>query len=338
MQDIAERTGVSISTVSRVFTNRSIVDENIAEMVLKVADELNYVHKSQHKEMLNKGYPANHGSIVFMIPNMQNPHCNELVDLIGKVIQKMGYSMILSITENNIELMEKHFKMIMTTQKVIGCIMASVAVDVNAKWYCKVKESLPVVAIQVDDPEVDTISTTDEEGTFEMVEYLIEQGHREIAFVGYSWNIPTFGRRLSAYKDALKKHNIPIKEDFVCQCKADLRSGYDYTCKLLTMEKRPTAIHCFNTYTAIGVYSAITDYKLNIPDDISLSAFDEALITSVFLPKLSVVAQPLDSISETAVEMILKRREMGMTYPRQSIKFPTNLLIRKSIGKVPEKV
>ena len=105
---------------------------------------------------------------------------------------------------------------------------------------------------------------------------------------------------------------------------------------MLSLPQRPTAIHCLNTYTAMGVYTAIRDNKLRIPEDISLSGFDEAPVTQIFTPPLAVVAQPTQSIATTAMRMLLERMKEGIDMPPQVVTFPTTVILRQSVGPCPE--
>lgn len=105
----------------------------------------------------------------------------------------------------------------------------------------------------------------------------------------------------------------------------------------MSLPDRPTAIHCFNTKVAMGVYIAIRDNKLRIPEDISLSAFDDAPITQLFTPPLSVVSQPLEAMVSTAIDFLMKRIEGNRNAPLQHVIFPNTIMQRESIGPVKNK-
>lgn len=331
MQDIAAVADVSVSTVSRYLADNTAVSGEAAVAVAEAVTRLGYVHTPRIKEQNFSQGRVKTGTIVLMVPNMQNPHFNELVDLIGREVQKEGYFMTLCINNNSPETMETHYKM-MCSQKIIGCISACVATERSGKWYRKARRQIPMVTIQSDVRDSDTIMTSDEEGTFEMVEYLIRLGHKHIAFIGHSWDIELFSRRLRAYKSALEKYGIPVRNEYISLCQANSSSGYEQACRIISLPKRPTAIHCFNTYTATGVYLAIRNNKLSIPGDISLSSFDDAAIATVLTPTLTVVSQPMEAIAKTAVQLVLERRQNGLDAPPQHVNFPTTMVVRESVG------
>ncbi|WP_066647196.1 LacI family DNA-binding transcriptional regulator [Christensenella timonensis] len=331
LQDVADRSGVSISTVSRVVNNSYEVPRETRKRVNEAIRELGYVAKPKNDK---KGSPLN-GSIALMLPDIKNPFFQDLTYSIEKLLAKSGYAMILSIFENNIQTIEEYCRE-MVARKVDGCICICMQPAGGNSWFYKMTRAIPTVCFQCDVEGLDSIMTTDGDGVFEMVDHLIKLGHRRIGFIGYSWNLSLFERRLEAYRRAHEVNGIPVEKELLGLSEANLKSGYDQACRLLSLPQRPTAIHCLNTYTAMGVYTAIRDNKLRIPEDISLSGFDEAPVTQIFTPPLAVVAQPTQSIATTAMRMLLERMKEGIDMPPQVVTFPTTVILRQSVGPCPE--
>lgn len=334
LKDVAEKADVSVSTVSRVLNNPDIVDEVTKRNVRSVISELGYVHAKRRNNKKNSR-PKSRGMIAFMVPDDENPHYQELIHIVEKKLTDQGYLMILCIFKNDVKIIDKYFENLLT-RDIDGCIMACLQPAENSIWTSKFISQIPTVSIQSDIEGVDSINTTDEEGTYEMIERLIKMGHTKIGFVGYSWNLSIFERRIHAYKKIHEKYGLTFREEYVGYTGSDLQSGYQEGCRILSLPERPTAIQCFNTRVAMGVYIAIRDNKLRIPEDISLSAFDETPIAQLFTPPLSVVSQPLEAMASTAMDFLMKRVHGDKDTPLQHVVFPTTLIQRPSIGPVSD--
>ena len=332
LSDVAKKAKVSVSTVSRVLNNPDIVDEITKENVQTAIEELGYVHVKQKSNKKSKLK----GVIAFLVVDVDNPHFQEMIRSIEEKLAKMNYSMLLCIFNNNESTIDKYCESLLE-RNIDGCIMTCLRPSDTSPWISKFINQIPTVSIQSDVAGVDSINTMEEESTYEMLERLVQYGHTKIGFVGYSWNLSIGERRFNAYKKIHEKYNIPFREEYVGYAGSDLQSGYQEGCRILSLPDRPTAIHCFNTKVAMGVYIAIRDNKLRIPEDISLSAFDDAPITQLFTPPLSVVSQPLEAMVSTAIDFLMKRIEGNRNAPLQHVIFPNTIMQRESIGSVKNK-
>ena len=181
LQDIAARAGVSISTVSRVLNQPESVDEQKRIPVQAAIKEMGYVRVSTHS--VRKGKSNSKGLVALMVPDVANPHFQEFISLVERRLSEMDYMMLLCIFDNQPEIIDKYFREILQ-RKVDGCIMACLRPAQDSPWVQKLITSIPVVAVQSDIEGIDKIETTDEQGTYEMVDYLISMGHRRIGFIG----------------------------------------------------------------------------------------------------------------------------------------------------------
>lgn len=329
LSDVARKAAVSASTVSRVLNNPDVVDETTKRKVQEAIEELGYVHVKQK----NNKKSEHQGMVALMVPDVENPHFQELIRMVEEKLSKINYSMLLCIFNNDEATIDKYLENLLT-RNIDGCIMACLRPSPDSVWISKFIDQIPTISIQSDVEGVDSIDTTEEESTFEMIEKLVQFGHTKIGFVGYSWNLSVFEKRLNAYKRIHEKYNLPFCKEYVGYARIDLQSGYQEGCRILSLPNRPTAIHCFNTRVAMGVYMAIRDKKLRIPEDISLSAYDEAPITELFTPPLSVVSQPLEAMVSTAIDFLMKRINEGKSAPLQHVMFPNTIIQRYSIGPV----
>jgi len=188
----------------------------------------------------------------------------------------------------------------------------------------------------LDNSNVSYVSLDDVEGGFRATNYLIEQGHRRIAYIYMANHVPGI-LRYTGYRKALEAHNIPFdarleKSRPIFKW---LRADYAYTLttELLTLgDERPTALFFFNDEAAMRGYAAIREAGLRIPDDISVMGFDDSQLASLAEVPMTSVIHPKHQIGKWAAEMLFEQLESaGRNTPRQMILHPS-IAIRDSVA------
>ncbi len=322
--DVAKRANVSASTVSRYINNEGMVKEATKQSIIQAITDLDYRPSSTS----NFRVPFITKNVGVFVSDIINPFVGELVECIEKNLMAKGYLMTLCTYNTDNKVLEMYLQE-MVDRKIDGCIIAFARVpETNLNIYSLIKQ-LKVVSIQSVIDDVDLVDSADEHGTREIVEHLIALGHRKIAFLGYT-DAGAFANRLKGYKDALAAHGIAYNDEYVRFGYPSPRYGYENTCMLIDMKDRPTAIHCFNEFTASGAYLAIRDKNLSIPHDISLTGFDGTLISRLCAPSLTTVSQPISSIATIATELLFKNISGNLSNGRQHITVPTRLVLGQS--------
>ena len=170
---------------------------------------------------------------------------------------------------------------------------------------------------------MDCVNTTDEEGAYEAVDYLIKSGHRKIAFLVYDYDNSTITNRMKGYLRAHDDEGIPVNDDYIIKMKFNPNAGYYMAKELLESHPEVTAIFAYNDMIAIGAYMAIYQKGLKIPDDISVVGYDDIEMASIISPGITTVSQPFYEMGRTAAELLLKRiKEEDRSIP-QTILLPT---------------
>lgn len=324
INDIAKMAEVSVSTVSRVLNNSSEVSKATRRKILKVIEDVNFTPNEMARGLVTKTSKT----IGLLIPDILNPFYAELIKGVEDVVSKYGFSLFLCITDQVPE-KEEYYINEMLKRRNNGLIIMSTCIS-NKEVLTKAKKAMEIVSIQADIEDVDSIGVTDEQGTYEIINYLISLGHEKIAFIGYMFGLTPIRNRLLGYKKALGEHGIPIRDEFVIEGDILGNPGYSMAKRLLELDDRPTAVHCMNEYIASGTYLAINESSLKIPDDISLTGFDNLNASRLMTPQLTTVAQPVYSMGEVAAELLIKNILEGSKSIRQSIVLPTKLLVRGS--------
>jgi len=202
----------------------------------------------------------------------------------------------------------------------------------------------PFVAIHANAPlpSVINIETDEERGTYEMVRYLVTQGHRRILHVAGETGLVGAERRMHGYKRALTAARIKIDNSLIVQAGFTSESGRTAMRAWLKRhagEPLPHAIFCVSDGVAIGCMEALAEVGLRVPDDISVAGFDDTLSARTTVPQLTTVRQPLRAMGNRAVEVLLsciqQQSDKSLLLEQSPIVFPVDLMPRASVGVPP---
>lgn len=322
--DIAKKANVSITTVSRVFNNNPSVSRKTRRKVQKVIEEMNYVPNAIARSLVYQSSKT----IGLIVSDVTNPFFADAIDGIESVLSNEGYTVLLCDTRYSQERESRYISQ-MFEKRVDGIIIFSAYVS-DIDFIKKAKNTIPLVSVQSAFKEIDCINTTDEDGAFEAVDYLIKLGHRNIAFLVYDYDNSTIANRTKGYLRAHESNGIAVNEDYIIKSKFASNVGYYMAKQLLEKHPEVTAIFAYNDMIAIGAYMAINERGLKIPDDISVVGYDDIEVASIISPKLTTVSQPFYDMGKNAAELLLKRIKEDTEAIPQTILLPTKLVIRES--------
>lgn len=169
----------------------------------------------------------------------------------------------------------------------------------------------------------------------EVVSYLYNLGHRDIAYVHGSLSLNIGRDRLHDYYKALESVGLAVDQGLVIGGNWQESGGYAAALKLLSLEKKPTAIIAANDRMAVGAMNAVKASGLCIPDDISIVGYDDIAAATLITPTLSTIHQPMTRIGAKAAEYIVSLLEGDTPEPRHYY-LPVEFIIRDSIGAAPQ--
>lgn len=304
INDIAARTGLSISTVSRVLNGKGEqfrIGKKSQQKILEAARELNYV-PNQVAANLRTGKS---NTIALFIPSLNNPFFADLASSINTEVRKYGYTTMICDSEENPETEITELKRIVA-RNIEGLIIA----PCGSKWE-HIRHlhdlGLPVICIDryFENLDIPYVSTDNYDGAFAATKHLIEYGHKKIACIqGVQQSTPN-RLRVKGFKDAMEDSGIDTfsvsGDDFSVQ------NGYLETRLLMMQKERPTAIFTLSNTIAMGCMKALKEINLLIPDDISLITFDEHPYLDYLATPLSCIAQPVNDISKFATKFLFSK-------------------------------
>jgi len=170
------------------------------------------------------------------------------------------------------------------------------------------------------------------DGMRAVVDQVIALGHRRIAYLGAVNGYQTDTERFAAYREALQAAKIPVSGELVVHGDGMPGTAKEVTERLLALDERPTAICCYNDMTALGAMRAIRARGLKIPEDVSVTGFDDLFFSAYTEPPLTTVRQPMRRMGQLAMESLTNLME-GRQAGRQVWVEP-ELVVRGSICRV----
>lgn len=333
-RDIAKLAGVSSATVSRVINKDKKVSPKTAKKVLQVIKENGYVQNAMARNLRM----ANTKTIGYLVPDIKNPFFIAMLSGFQEMCFKQGYDIIF---ENAADDPEKEKKALETLLRYRVAGLLAVFVDSDNEYIDVFRNmGIPVVMIDRKSSDIqknDYLMIDNMGGVGQIVDYLASLGHTDIAMIYGPQDLTPGVERLNGFRKAMEKNRIPIKEKYLIPGLFTEEGGYHAVQKLLQLKNRPTAVIGGNNLTTMGAYKALVDYKICIPDEISLAGFDDFPFAAHLQPPITVIKRPNTNMGRVAAELLLERiskGEEGKEIQPRSIVMPTQLCIRKSCTQI----
>lgn len=323
--DVAEASGVSYGTVSRVINNDPHVRPATRARVMDAIQRLGYVINRQ-AQSLARGQTH---VIGVLVPELGNGYIGEIMRGIDSELDQAGYDLMLFTTHRRAA-KEANYVASLVQGVVEGLLLV---LPRNPADYLGVLSARKFPHVLIDHQGIDTTSpavgATNWQGAFVATEYLINLGHRRIGFITGSMDLGCAQDRLEGYKAALRAHHLPICPELIYEGDFFQHSGVQGANALLDLPEPPSAIFASNDVMAMGAMDAVRHRGLRIPDDISIVGFDNIPQSAVLLPPLTTVQQPLEQMGRMATQMLFDMlREPEKRTER--IELPTELIVRHS--------
>lgn len=325
LREIAAAANVSMSTVSRVLNGSSRVDPDILKTVMKAAEKLNVDLSQRNKTK----------ALAFLLSNRAMLHAFHSRVLHGAeaCCAAHGWDMLfLSFNYSpNAQWNELHLPKVVQRRDIVRAVILAGTNSTNLIELLDHK-GIPYVVLgnnvigEPQDSKSDVIFSDEMQGGQDVTKYLIGLGHRHIGFVGNT-HLPWFARCVAGYSRAMDEAGLaPVLSSI--NSEDDTEIGYLGTKSLLARGEPLTAIFAGNDQTAHGVYKALRDSGLRIPDDISVAGCDDTIGAWLY-PSLTTIREFPEQLGKQMVEMILNRISKPDQAP-QRVTFPTEFIKRDS--------
>jgi LacI family repressor for deo operon, udp, cdd, tsx, nupC, and nupG len=327
IKDIARIAKVSHPTVSRALQNSPLVNAKTAAKIRKIAEDAGYRASAVARGLVTRRTKT----IGLVVTTVNDPFAGEVTLGIEKAANEHGYSVFLANSDAEPE-RERRMVQTFAEQRVDGIVVTSSRVGAE---YLPMLADLMVPIVLVNDQYpgefMHSVMIENVQGTRAAAEHLIAFGHRRIAYVGDRSGYQSDTERLAGYKEALAAAGIAFAPELAVKGDGKPAAAIEAVNALLALEHPPTAICCYNDMTALGAIRAIAARGLKVPDDISVTGFDDLFFAAYLDPPLTTVHQPMRRMGQMAMENLLKLMQGGE--PVEQARVEAKLVVRASTGK-----
>ncbi len=301
ISQIAHIAGVSVPTVSKVLNGRADVAAPTRERVEQVIEEYGFV-RNRAARALRKGKT---GLVDLILPRLDDEYFLPIIEGAALVLREAGVRLVLTSSNYQPE-QEVHWIDTVTDHSMDGILV--VLPSEEAIEHLE-RSDLPFVLIHNQGGLLSTVPSvriTSWEGGFVATNHLINLGHRRIAYIGKTVPARDAIERIAGYRAALDAANLPIDPQLQCDGAFTEADGYAATKTLLELPEPPTAIFAGNDRQAAGVYRALHERGMTVPDQMSVIGFDNLPFTELLSPPLTTVHAPRLELGRTAATMLLR--------------------------------
>ena len=324
---VAERAGVSLSTVSRVLNGKASVNKVLKERVEKAVKELNYRPNSVARSLANNRTD----SVGVLVPELNAPFFGDLMQAVESTLRAADKHVIISVGRNCLET-EKDAVEFLISRNCDALIMHAEAL--SDEYLLELNQSkLPVALVnrQVEGLSEACTSLDNEKGGYLATRHLLELGHKDIAYISGPTDKCDASLRLEGHKRALSEAGLPTNPQLIFNGDYSEEDGKIGLLELMARDVPFTALVCANDWMASGAISCARDLGMSLPHDLSVVGFDDVVFAHHVFPRLTTVSNPIAEMAEMSAKYILNK-VYGQANNVQ-LYFEPSLVVRESTVK-----
>ncbi|MGN7783699.1 LacI family DNA-binding transcriptional regulator [Niabella sp. 22666] len=327
IKDIAKKLNISVSTVSRALRDTYDVNQETREKVLALASELNYRPNFNAMGLVNR----NSHNIAVILPFITNYYFSTVITGIQEVAYKNDYNIILHITNDSPERELSIIKNLAVSNLDGLLVSVSTNSDAGTHFQQVMDTGVPIVFFDRVSDGIPTskVMQDDYNGAFEAVEHLIERGYKKIAHIAGPEGLSFTQKRKKGYLDALKKHGLPAKDQWIVHSGFSQEDGQQDATKIFSRKDQPDAIFAVNDRKAIGAIITLKEMGLQVGKEVGVIGFTNDPVSTVVSPTLSTIAEPAFEIGKKSCELLLKHINKR-NFIAEDIILPGTLVARES--------
>lgn len=329
IKDIARELNLNPSTVSRTLNDSPVISDETKQKVMALADKYNYRPNRVARSLVNN----NTYTIGYMIPDISDSFFSDSAFIIENIVRNSGHEIAYYSTQRKSEKVLE-FLELAAGYRYNGVLITPDVWEPELIKAIQMSE-IPVVCIRRKTPPGLNIPFVDSDhagGIVTAVDYLVDLGHKCIAFIGYAGEVGT--ERENSFVETMAKHKLkPIVHinPKALQTKKRIPAGYESTDILMDMHPEITAFCTADDYMALGSMECLNNRNIKVPEHISVIGFDNNEFSGFYCTQISTIAQFQEEIGRQAADMLLNMIK-NPNYEPVSIALPTKLIIRNSTG------
>ncbi len=327
--DVARHAGVSTKTVSRVINDEPFVAESTRAKVVAAVRELDYAPNVSAQRLAS----GRSHVLGLVFHNAAWNYINIVQRALLEKCREEGYGMLMNPCDIERPADQQEILRLVAQQTVDGFIFTPPCDNITSLLEQLWSQQIPFVRLAPRDRQAPLpyVAPDDEQGGYDMTQYLLSLGHERIGFVMGNPDHQASHDRLAGYKAALDAHHLPFDPRLVTPGDFQFDSGLSGGHALLAAELRPTAIFACNDDMAAGVLAAAHERGIAVPEALSVAGFDDVPLARQVWPSLTTIRQPTYEMAQLAAQLLL-RSLRGESLETLHHVLPATLVIRGSTG------
>ncbi|HYG37476.1 MAG TPA: substrate-binding domain-containing protein [Cytophagales bacterium] len=329
INDLARKLNISKTTVSFILNGKAKekrISDELVEKVKTEASKLGY-----QPNQFAKGLRTGRTNIIgLMVEDISNPFYGSIAKMIEEKVYLNGYRIIYCSTEND-KNRGKEFLSMFTTLGVDGCIIApTMGMEEDIRELAENGMNIVLFDRKFRNTAADAVMVNNREGMYNGVKYLIDKGLKNIALIALALDKPEKEERIIGYKEAIADYGL-VPHVYPLPFKVRYQDYVEEIIAILSQNKEFDAVVFGTNYLGISGLEAINKLGLKIPEDLAIISFDDHDLFRIHKPGISVIAQPMEEIAQTAIETLLQKLQNPEDKKSsKTISLSTSLIIRES--------
>ena len=305
LKDLAQKLGLSTSTVSRALQNNPAISDDTRLRVNKFAKKIGYYPDALAKSLKNKkSY-----TIGVIVPEISHFFFSSVIDGIEDVTYKDGYTILVTKSNEDFEREVLNLESLISNR--VAGVIASISQNTKTGKHFNniINRGIPLVLFDrvLDDLDVHKIVGDDFEKVYEMVNHLIDSGYQNIAYLAGPSHLNITMNRVDGYKKALIDNNIELMDGLIMNVNLNENDGFEGAKTLIREFPKIDAICCVNDPVALGVYKYLNKVGIKIPDKVGVTGFSNNPSSETINPPMTTVDQQGYKMGRKAAKILLQK-------------------------------
>jgi len=321
--DVAEYSGTSISTISRVLNSPDKVSVETRRRVFATIDALGFVPKAEARARALR----QNGRIGVITPFFTAPSFVQRLRGLAGELSKKNYDLVI-YTVDSVDRLQSYLSSLPLTGNLDGLVIMSLPVEDSYVNHL-LKHNIPTVLIEYPNTKLNSVEIDDVAGGLMVAEYLVAKGHRRIAFLGDTdlpeYSIHPVSMRLVGFRQGLQEAGIVLEDEFVRLAPYTMEQTRQVAIELLNTANPPTAVFAATDFQALSVVKVAHQLGVKIPEELAVIGFDD--LDMAEYADLTTVRQHLDESGRLAIEILLAHI-VDNSRPVQHINLPLTIIER----------
>ncbi|MCB1806532.1 LacI family DNA-binding transcriptional regulator [Nitrosomonas sp.] len=327
IREVAKQAGVSVASVSRVINNSGHVSEKLQQRIQAAIQQLNYIPNSAARALITRQTHI----IGALIPSIAHSIYATFIEALQQRLNGAGYSLVIAIAGY-----DRKYEYEEARQLILAgaeALMLPGEMHNPALYRLLQARNIPYVLNSIFHPDSPhpCVGYDNKGAALRTTNYLLDLGHRRIATItGYCDKIDRFAERVDGIRESLQKRGCELPDSWILQRDFSIAEGREAFRYLMTQPTRPTAIVCGNDVLALGALLEAQRLGVQVPEEVSITGFDDLEWAAQMTPSLTTVHIPLATMGIRVADYLLGRLR-GEAVPHAT-RIEVDLVLRESTG------